>query len=368
MNPTAQRMTAYASTATGELLALARWWATELKDLATHLGRWITARADRKLVLSINDDICIVRFEDQPAPIAQLPVQELANAGAMVAELPRRASVKLVLPAGEMLICWLRLPAMRGSDLSAAIDLQLERKLPLPRNLVYVDWRVESRARGAPIDVAVAVVRRATVDRVAAPVRSRGWKVSEVEIQGHSGWTLHQNSSAVDLSIHLRDRWLLALMAILAMAYLATVAGHWIYERTSLEGELVLAREQAANIVSQRALLENEGGPILRLRQIMAAPDAEKVLQAVTSATPLDTWAYRTQISAPLQGEGLLEISGYTPTPQVLVGALDQMSRLERVELTAVAAGADTTGKSRVELRARLAQVDGSPEDRGEHR
>jgi hypothetical protein len=163
------------------------------------------------------------------------------------------------------------------------------------------------------------------------------------------------------MSIRPGDRWLLAVMTILGIALLATVAGQWAYERTSLSEELLFAREQQAQVASQSRVIEQEGEPIMLLQRVMSVPDSVPALQAMTDVIPMDSWVYRTQIHAPIQGERLLEISGYTPAPQVLVQALEQHPALERVELINAASGAEATGASRVELRAYLPAISVMP-------
>jgi hypothetical protein len=263
----------------------------------------------------------------------------------------------VLLPESSTLTCEFRLPPVADRDVAPAVELQLERKLPLPREQLYVDWRIRETLADRSRLIDVVVARRTTVDRVRDSVRAWGWRpvaVGRSEPDGRQRFNLlPAPTRRLSFDIGRRERYLAWSAAALVFIYLAVVIGQALFERGSVRDELRQARTQMSRIDKQRALLVSESQPIAMLHELMSQPSAAEGLVAVSGALPQDSWIYQADIRTLANGVGV-HLEGYTPSSTVLLQALQASGRLEAVELVEATSAGVGSGSERIEMKARV--------------
>jgi hypothetical protein len=315
-----------------ELSAFAGWWLQELRDSWAAATERIAPQRTKLAVIDLNQD---------------LPTAEPAGARATV-----------LLPESHALACVLRLPPLAQRDVARAVDLQLERELPLARAEVYVDWHVreEHADRSRIIDVVVA--RRSLVDRALESIRAQGWRpiaVTRTEPDGRQRFNLlPAPSGRLSFEFGKRERYLAWSAGALIALYLAAFVGRAVFERLSVADELAQARTQMARIRDQRALLTDEGKPIALLHEVMVQPSALDGVAAISEAVPKDSWIYQADIRAMTSGVSL-HLEAYSPTSTALLQGLETSGRFAAIELVQATSAGQESGTERVELRARTA-------------
>lgn len=350
---------------TAELAAFAAWWVHELREIWLFLAEKVSpARASRFLLqLEENGGVLRPLRADGAASAERRFEFDQGRALPTLSQLwpeeaQRSARVFVALPPSKVLICSLRLPPVGNQDLPGIVELQLERELPLPRELLYVDWQAEPRRAGQPRRVEVAITKRVDVDRLLADIQSWGWQVAGVGIAAGRDVPrfnlLPPRSHRLDFRMGKQD-WRLTRVAIaLSGIYLLTIGGQWWYERTSLAARLQDARAQVAKIEQQRSAIAERSKPVLALRELMTTPSGGQVLSDMTAAVPADSWVYEIEIRTPARADSSVKLEAYSPSAAALVDALERSPGFEQVQLVRTASAGVATGKDRVELTARL--------------
>jgi hypothetical protein len=344
-----------------ELNAFVAWWLHELRDTWVAVSERVAPQRAQHFIVDLSRPRAAIRRRGATEALVEfacgeqgeLPdVQSIWPDGA-----PSTARATVVLPEAKVLTCEIRLPPLAERDVNRALELQLERKLPLSRDQLYVDWRVREILpdRSRLIDVLVA--RRTTVDRVRDSVRAWGWRAVAVT---HKEADTRQRlnllpppTRRLSFDVGQRERYLAwGAAALLLLCVTIGVAKAWM-ERASVRDELVQARAQAEGLEKRRALLATEGKPIAQLRELMAQPSAAEGLAAISSAVPHDSWIYQADIKTLPTGV-TAQLEGYTPSATSLLQGLQASSRLEGIELVEAASSGVASGVERVELKARV--------------
>jgi hypothetical protein len=290
-------------------------------------------------------------------------LQELRDSWIAVIEkvAPQRADGRttVVLPESDLLACTLRLPPLAQRDVARVVDLQLERELPLARAEVYLDWHVREECADRSRVVDVVVARRSVVDRALETIRAQGRRpvaVTRTEPDGRQRFNLlPAPSRRLSLEFGKRERYLAWSAGALIVLYLAAFVGRAVFERLSVADELAQARTQMARIRDQRALLTDEGKPIVLLHEIMLQPSALDGVTAISEAVPKDSWIYQADIRAVTNGAVSLHLEAYSPTSTALLRGLETSGRFAAIELVQATSTGQASGTERVELRARTA-------------
>jgi hypothetical protein len=167
-----------------DLSGLFSWWIQELRDTRALVAeRYGAARSARFQLQLFADHAELSRIGDstgerRPFKIDGVDLPALDEI--WPADKPRNARLDIVLADADVLVFQLLLPPLSDNELGNAVELQLERKLPLPRELLYIAWEVTQKLPDRSRIVSVAAARRSKVNEWRERVRAWGWRVTRV--------------------------------------------------------------------------------------------------------------------------------------------------------------------------------------------
>lgn len=327
--------------ASDELNAFAAWSLHELRDAWAAARERLAPESSRRFVIDLTD---------RRGDLTDLPDLSGDNA-------PANARTTVLLPESSVLKCELRLPPVADRDVDRVVELQLERKLPLPQEQLYVDWRVREVLPDRSRLVDVIMARRTIVDRLREVVRSCGWRavaITSREADGKQRFNLlPAPTRRLSFAMGTRERYLAWSAAALILVYAAVAIGKGWMDRASVRDDLTQARAQTMEIKKQRAVLATQSKPIALLDEVMRQPSAADGLIAVSSAFPSDSWIYQADIRTQATGVSV-NVEGYTPSATSLLQGLESSGRLDAVELIEATSAGAGSGSERVELKAHM--------------
>ena len=153
-----------------------RWWVDELMGMAP--PEWRDRLLKRNFVIAELTDQGILYRRESGEPLAQKP----------------RGSVKLLMPAGEVLTREADLPILPSSDLKRMVALDLDRLTPFRADQVLFDTEVVSRdeERGRQ-QVVIGVVPRSAAAKAMERARSNDLHPASIGVVSRSGqrWNLN---------------------------------------------------------------------------------------------------------------------------------------------------------------------------------
>jgi hypothetical protein len=335
------RMQSVAARASDEANAFIAWWLHELRETWRVASERFAPGQSRHFVIDLSE---------QHGGLATLDES-------IGADVPAKTSTTVLLPESSVLKCELRLPPVAERDVARVVELQLERKLPLPREQLYVDWRVREVLADRARIVDAVMARRTVVDGFRQSVRSRGWRpvvITSKEPEGRQHFNLlPAPTRRLSFAVGTRERYLAWSAVALVLFYVVVAIGKGWFDRASVSDDLEKARAQTTKIEKQRALLVTEGKPIALLHQVMAQPSAADGLVVISSALPHDSWIYQADIRALASGV-TVNLEGYAPSSTSLLQGLEGSGRLDAIELVEATSAGVGSGSERVELKARL--------------
>lgn len=348
--------------------AFGAWWIQELREAVAALGESLGSRSAVRFVVEIDGDHAVLRRVGRSASSEEekrFPVGsngEFPDAAQVWPDgAPANARAEVVLPPNATLLCPLSLPPVSDRDLPAVVDLQLERKLPLSRDRLYLDWHPTNKASDGPRSVLAVVAHRSFVESLRAGITAWGWRLTAVRPSESlpNFNLLPERSHALRHSFSQRDRQLTVSALALVCCYGFVVAGQWLYERLGVEDAVLEGESKIATVSKLQRDLDQMSQPVMALRRVMATPSAGDTLLAVGASIPSDAWLYQAEIHAGAR-ESVLELEGFAPSPAVLVESLEHSAHFHSVTL--VEAGSNEVGSSiqRFKVTART-RAEGSP-------
>jgi hypothetical protein len=347
-----------------ELSAFGAWWVHEVRDAWTAVMERVAPQSSRHFTLDLSgaQGVLSTAGEDSAAAVVPIMASSTGQLPALSEAWPQAsigsARVMVLLHDSATLTCLLRLPPVAERDVARAVELQLERELPLPREQLYVDWWVQEKGTDQSRVVVVLMARRQYIDTLRDSVREWGWRILAIRGRSRAGQLagnlLPSAGSRWSFAIGGREGTLVWSCLALCCIYIALVAGQWSYERFSLAAPLERAREQISQIRSREAQLRQDLAPITALRNLMQGDSPARALAAMSTVLPANAWAYHTDIRTPPEGEATLSFEGYTASATQTVEALGRSSQFKAVELVQAASDDQGSGRERIEIRARL--------------
>ncbi|MEJ0037691.1 MAG: PilN domain-containing protein [Gammaproteobacteria bacterium] len=327
-----------------EAAALLAWWQREIHEIAE-------AFAERLLPGWVKPVLVRVDSGNFIKVNTGTPLEDGAR--------PSGARAVLLLAPLHVLTHEITLPFAAERELDAAIDLHLERELPLPRAQACIHWRVVSRDRTKRrLQVRVYVARRPQIEKFAEMLAARGLRLSRVAIatgtDAFEGDLLPQRPRAHPFRFTSLDRRLAMICGALAIVACSVVAGQWTFERMRVNAELarVDAQAQRARALA-RQLTRGSAGPDA-LIAFMARPDAVDVLRTLTTDIPSDTWAYELEIKASSSPGYQVKLGGYAPAATMFIEALEKKPKFDTVRLVSATSAGIGTGRDRLTVTARF--------------
>ena len=332
-----------------EAVAFVSWWLHELRDCAEAMLARVAPGLARPVTVNFKRGAAYVTAAATSEPQLLAPIEGARNTRAV-----------LVLDGSDALIHEIVLPAAVERDLERAIDLHLERELPVARDRVCVHSQVVRRDREhRRITVRLIVVHRERVERARdrvvecglRPVRI-GVAVSADEVAGN---LLPRRARPDRLRVTPVDRRLALVAGALLLVAGVLITGQWIYERVQVGKELDRVEALAGNAdgTARQVARQSTGGTALI--GLMSKADALDVLTTLTTSVPTDSWAYEMDV-APSQGGGMqVKLSAFAPAAAVLVDVLEKSPELEQVRLVSSTSAGVGTGKDRMRVTAQWA-------------
>jgi len=347
-----------------EYTALAGWWLHEMREVGADLSQRLAPSRPHRTTLSLTRTSGTVLQEWRNGTAKSLEFQRTASG-----DLPQErndfwpdavdgTAMRVVLPKSSLLVRRAWIPAGAERNLGPVVELQLERELPIPRDQVQVDWRIETHnADRTKIEVAIAAVWRSEIERLHDAL-SR-WKLRAISIAVDLGSERAAfnfsprrayRSSARLASV---DRWLLLSAVFLVFAYTVVSGAQWLHERIIVTEALSKTSAPALRVESMRADLEKRGEPVATLQPLMAAASSAEVLSVLTAVVPRDTWLQQLDIRTLTEGSYSIKFIAITPSATALVARLEQSQQFKSVELQSSGAWGVATGRDRAEVSMR---------------
>jgi hypothetical protein len=337
------------------------WWMLELREIGAACIRRLLPGQSLRFVVDLREAPRTVRHSvgpDTDTKSVMLDAQgELPPAHHLWPEkIPRGARAEIILPSAHVLTGDLLLPAAGERELQAMMALQFERKLPLPMDQLYVDWKIVGRTENGLQRVLFATAHRTIVERLRDGVRAWGWRV--VAVRG-AGDAMQMNllpaaTQRISVRLERRDRILTWVATCLAGLYGLIVAGQWIYERYSLTPLLEQGHAQIATLAKERTRLTSQTEPLIAIRGEMQRLSATEALAAVSSVITAPSWVYQAQIVSQPEGTVAMVLEGYAPSSAAVVDAMQGSGRFDRVDLVEAASAALGQDGERFQIKAQL--------------
>jgi len=336
------------------------WWLSELREVFASLVRLVTSgRAVRVIVGNAGGQ---AKFYERAAGELREFLAAASQDGnwpaEVAAELARRemvgARTALSLPAHEILLREFELPLAVERQLASAVDLQLERALPLPLASVLTDRRIVARnkQRGA-LTVRVAIARRDVVERWRAQLLE--WRlvpvvIGTVSAVGESETNfLRRRRDPVRWTFSRADkRWSWAATGGVAACLLLAPA-QWLYERHVVGREVTRVHEVAARTAAERDALLARIRPLAWMRGNASAPAAAETLATLSSSIPVDAWFHFVDINARPGKPVSVKLIGNARSANELVGRLRAVPGVQAVDSKNSFTG-EFIGQERLEL------------------
>ncbi|MEJ1962977.1 MAG: PilN domain-containing protein [Gammaproteobacteria bacterium] len=325
-----------------EITALIAWWLRELHEIVESLAERLLPGWAKPVLVRLESGAIVEVGKDSPLEADD----DRAGARAI-----------LLLSSSQVLNHEISLPLATERELDAAIDLHLERELPLPRAQVCIHWRVVSRDRAKRrLLVGVHVAHRSQIEKLGEMLTARGLRLSRVAVatgpDDFEGDLLPQRSHARPFRITRLDRRLALIGFALGIVTCSVVACQWIFERTRVNAELARVGTQAQRARNLAHDLGHGAAGPEALIALMARPDAVDVLRTLTSEIPSDTWMYELEIRASSTPGYQVKLGGYAPAATMFVDALEKRPKFDGVRLVSAASAGIGTARDRLTVTA----------------
>ena len=327
-----------------EIFALLVWWSRELQEIAEGLAERLLPGWVKPVLVRLESGNLI----------------DVGTGAALDDDADRRgARVVLLLSSSHVLTHEITLPLAVEQELDSAIELLLERELPLPRVQSCIHWRVVSRDRAnRQLRVRVHIAHRPQVEKFGEQLAARGLRLARVAVTTGShdfeGDLLPQRPRARPFRIAAPDRGIALICAGLAVLACGVVAAQWTFERVRVNAELARVETQARHTRTLARELSRGTTGADALIATMARPDAVDVLRTLSSDIPTDTWAYELEIKSSSSPAYQVKLGGYAPAATIFVNMLEKQPKFDKVRLVSAMSAGVGTGRDRLTVTARF--------------
>jgi len=301
-----------------------RWWAAELAPLVPSGARNAVARRRLRPVIAFDGATATlwrpvmrdgalameadttIALDGDPAGVAaagRQAVDALARVAYGGVTGPPR--LRVAIPSRAVLRRTLSLPAAVEENLRQAVGYDLDRLTPFKADEIYYDAVVVSRDAGrGTLAVDFAAVRRGIVDAALAHVSAWGAEVRGVSPDDPAAATVSRLNLASDEARFVPAPWKrwqfwAPIAALGAVAAVAVVLPVWQKreQAISIINRAEGVRQQAAVSERLRAELEKAAADYnFALERKYAWPPIVRVLDAVSSVLPDDTWLTQLEV------------------------------------------------------------------------
>jgi general secretion pathway protein L len=355
------------------LPAFLHWWGGELTAmLPARLREWVR-RGPEVLWLAADENRVTVRRARTRTTLANMSVklprdvqrEEFARLCSGIDPADRR--LLLVVPAAEVLVRRLVLPAAAVADPRRVAGYELDRQTPFRPDQVYFDVRLSGdTAPAGQVAMDLYVAPKVGLDPLLERFAAIGAHPAAVDVQRADG-----SLAGIDLLPparrprrtykRRRTNWVLAAVCVL-LAVL--VLSQWLDNRrqalAKMEADVQAMRTEASQSQQLRGQLSGAlAASKFLVKRKSENPSALVVLDDLTRRLPPTAWLD----SLTLDDSGGLDIKGAADKAAALVDQLASSKILQEPKLQGVIQPDPATGKERFELVARV-RAGGAPDAR----
>jgi hypothetical protein len=339
---------------------LFKWWCAELRDIGQWVLRVLPSRRSPEILLRVSGNQVSMEQREGESWKPVLTFALTAVPPELSQDL-KGARTAIGLGAEEFYIDDFELPMAAARNLVAVVDLQLERRLPLPLSTVHSAHEVDSvdKKRGV-MSVRVAVAHRDRIEQL----RDLAVKLGLNPIA--AGLLVDGASLRFNLLRRRRDpvRWSVTTLDVrllktagAAAVLLAVVAGaQWIVERIQVHDEVQELRLQAERLRATQDALTAEAKPLRALQTLSDASAAPELLALLSSAIPAPNWFSHVSLNTPASGIATLELTGEVASTEQVVQALQAVPGIRDVKTSSAFSGEIL--KQHIELTAQYMAPD----------
>ena len=309
-----------------------QWWLAELQDcLPPRMRQWLV--------------------HETVEQVYTWPLVELVTAHA--------ADTRkiLLLPASQVLVQNLQLPAAAARNLNTVIGYELDRFTPFDASQLYFVARQESRS-GSSIQVVLVAILRERLDRMLADCAAQGLRPDAVDVgtdaqrMGVDLLPMPSRPQQARSGQRLR-RGLIWLCVGLLFACMLL----WLNDRQRLleemQADVQAQRAQAGEIQQLRQQLTNTlGAANYLLRRKSEQLPLSALLSELTTCLPSDTWIEHLEINDSAE----VAFSGQSGKASALIARAKDCHSLDNAQFQGVIQPDSKTGKDQYSLRAHLHQ------------
>ncbi|WP_232821260.1 PilN domain-containing protein [Oceanimonas marisflavi] len=346
------RLGRYGRQLTQELARFWGWWSGQLLALLPASLRRRLFRAGQQLC--IYADKAQYRLELQPDGPSHA-LTDLAPAERQQL-LQKAIRIRLCLPASELLLTQLTLPAATAGNLENVLRFEMDRHTPFTADQVYFGFKSGPREKNSPqLQVTLLLAPKERVDARLAELAALGLVPATLCATG--------NPDAPTIPLPLprngagqRTGRLKNLNGILVLVMLFLLIAVPLYHRQSrieaLTAELEIPRQRA----EQAAALKRELAALRDSRAFLSQKRAERaptlpLLDELTRQLPDHTWLSRLQLE-----NGTVQIRGESANASELISLLENSALFSDVRFSSPITNNPATSKDRFMITARLGE------------
>jgi len=342
------------------------WWRAELRDVGQFLLRQLPSRKSPELLLRVLADSATVDQRDGQGwkVIGTVPARD---DGSWPAELPglppevRDSRTAIALPESELYFDEIELPLAAERHLASVLRLQLERRLPVPLDVLLIDHQVIARdKRRETLRVRTAVAHRERVESLRESVIRWGLAPVSAGVAGADGIVqfnlLRRRRDPIRWVPTSLDHRLLRYAGAGAAVLIALIGIQWARERATVNRETAELHAQAQKLAAQRAALATQAAPLIAVRAVAAYPAAPELLAKLSIAVPNSAWFSHIDLATPIDAPGVIKLTGSAASTDEIIAALRAMPGVGNVQASSIFNG-EILGRAGVEITAEFQPV-----------
>lgn len=319
-------------TASQWLLQFWRWWTGELMGMLPAQWRERFSRRSRATAEFRGDDL----------------VYRNGESGEAYAVRPRGA-IAFLMPSECVLVREVELPLLPMADVKRMIALDVDRLTPFQPEQVYFDAEIVERDQDSGRQqVAVGFLPRDTAERVLEEVHKRDLSPAVLGVKAHSfDFLAAIRDSQGGSAAHRRSLYWWAAAAALLVFNLFLLTWRDSANLDQLRQTVDAQQTPVTVAMRTRARVDGEQARRAALLQARAQGAPMPVLDAVTSAMPMDAWVRRFEWNG-----RSVHIVGARKSSQDILAKLEATPELRNARSLATENHTDTAGNTAFEYSA----------------
>lgn len=338
-------------------MAFWQWWSAELIELWGMLLSAVAPGLRTAIAVAITSDrLNFVMSQGADLEVPRIePGADWAAADrdklAVLLQSCRR--VQLLFPDAEAFRYRRVMPLAVNSYLHHAIALQLPKWMPLKVDILLTDHRVIRRDLTAgTIEIEVAALKRADVERLAKQIRSLGFRIKRIGLREPNdiGPTFSfslRNAAPIRASTSRSERRMWAAAAVFGCIMILIGAIEGFRSQRSLAFNVQTIHTAVAEAAARRQGVIEHIEPLKALSALEAMPSSTALIVELTQLVPSDSWVTNIE-----RRDRQIRIAGLSPDAAGVVNRLASSALLSEVSLRSSISAGIGTGLDRFEITA----------------